>query len=117
MPKFLRRADDAARDHIATHDAAENVNQYSAHVFVREQNLEGCFDARLRCAAADIQKIRGFAARGVLMMSIVAIAKPAPFDHARDVAIELDVVQIKTWDASISKGSSSLRSRKSAKSG
>src|SRR5712692_4774286 len=42
-----RRVDHAARDHIAAHDAAENVDEHRAHVLVGEQDAEGRFDAFL----------------------------------------------------------------------
>mgnify|MGYP006915228780 CR=1 FL=1 len=38
---------DTARDHIATHDAAEDVHQHRAHRRVSQQNAKCIFDAFL----------------------------------------------------------------------
>src|ERR1043166_9121217 len=49
--ELARRVDDALCDHVAAHDAAENVNQYAFNPLVREQNFERLAHARFRRAA------------------------------------------------------------------
>ena len=51
------RGDDAFGDHVAAHDAAEDVDQDAAHVGVREDDLEGLGDPLAGGAAADIEEV------------------------------------------------------------
>src|ERR1051325_4221052 len=87
------RANHTVGDHITAHDAAEDIDQDGAHVLVREQYSEGRFDALLRCAAADIEKVRGLAP-GQLDDVHSRHREPRAVDHAGDVAVELDVVEV-----------------------
>jgi len=44
----LGGVDHAARDHVAADDSAEDVDEYSPHVLVGEEDAEGRLDALLR---------------------------------------------------------------------
>ena len=68
---------DPLGDDVATHDAAEDVDQNAFHVGIGEDDLEGFGDPLLRGAAADIEEIRRVSPSS-LMMSMVAMASPAP---------------------------------------
>ena len=61
MHRF-RGINNPLRDHVALHDAAENVHQNRLHFFVRDQNFESFRHLLLRRTATDIEKIRGIAA-------------------------------------------------------
>src|SRR5882724_10993382 len=85
--------DNSGRDHICAHDPAEDVDQYGADVLVREQNPERVLDPLLRSSAADIQKVRGLSA-GELDDVHRSHRQTRAVNHATDVTVELDVVQI-----------------------
>src|SRR5690606_22213311 len=61
-PYFGHGADDAFRDHVAAHDAAENVDQHGFHVGVGEDDLECLGHALLGGAAANVKEVGGAAA-------------------------------------------------------
>ena len=77
-PSVLRRADHAFGDDVAPHDAAEDVDEDAFDIVVGQDDLEGLGHALGRGAAADVEKIGRRTARS-WMMSIVAMARPAPF--------------------------------------
>ena len=54
---LARRGDDALGDHVAAHDAAEDVDQDAFDIGVGEDQLEGGGDPLARRAAADIEEI------------------------------------------------------------
>src|SRR5262245_38343959 len=87
------RLDHAARDHVAPDDAAENVDQDGLHVRVGQQYAEGVLDALLRCAAADVEEV-GRLAPGQLDDVHRRHRQPGAVDHAGDIAVELDVVEV-----------------------
>jgi hypothetical protein len=74
---FARGGHDALGDDVAAHDAAEDVDENAFDRRVGKDDLEGGGDLLLRSAAADVAEIGRLAALS-LMMSIVAIARPAP---------------------------------------
>ena len=79
--ELLGRGDDAVRDDVALHDAAEDVDEDRLHLRALEDHLEGLGDLLLVGAAADVEEVRrrdAVAPPKCLMMSIVAIARPAP---------------------------------------
>src|SRR5262245_31596416 len=82
------RFDDAARNHIASDNAAENVNQHGLYVRIGQQDSEGVLDPLLRSPAADVQKVRRLAA-GQLDDVHRRHRQPRAIDHAGDVAVEL----------------------------
>ena len=65
-------------DDVATHDAAEDVDENAFHVRIGQDDLERRRHFLFRGAAADVQEIGGLPPYS-LIMSIVAMAKPAPF--------------------------------------
>src|SRR5262245_78613 len=87
------RLDHAARDHVAPDDAAEDVDQDGLHVRVGQQYAEGVLDALLRRAAADVEEVR-WLAPGQLDDVHRRHRQPGAVDHACDVAVELDVVEV-----------------------
>jgi hypothetical protein len=90
---LARGGDDAFRDHVATHDAAEDVDQDAFDVRVRQDDLERRGDALARGAAADIEEVRRLAA---IELDDVhgRHGKAGAVDHAADIAVELHVVEI-----------------------
>lgn len=77
-PDVLDRGDDAGRYDIAPHDSAEYVDQNPLYVRVFEEDVESLRDGLFGRAAANVEEVCGIAAE-VLIISIVAIASPAPF--------------------------------------
>src|SRR5262245_49154204 len=57
---FTDRGDDAFGDDVATHDAAEDVDQNAFHIRTTQDDLEGFGNLLLRCAAADIEEVGRF---------------------------------------------------------
>src|SRR5690606_16501078 len=90
---FLDRGDDALGDHVAAHDAAEDVDEDRLHVLVRQDQLERLGHALLVGAAAHVQEVGRFAA---LELDHVhrRHRKPGAVDHAADVAVHGHVVQV-----------------------
>src|SRR5215212_492232 len=89
----LGSLDDAARHHVGADDAAEDVDEHGADVRVCEQDAEGGFHAFLRGAAANVQEVGGLAARELDDVHR-GHGEPRAVDHAGDVAVELDVVEV-----------------------
>src|SRR2546423_104208 len=85
--------DHAARNHVAADDAAEDVYEDGAHVLIGQKNSEGRFDSLLRSAAANVEEVRRLAARELDDVHR-RHRQPSAVDHARDVAVELDVVEV-----------------------
>src|SRR5690606_11443096 len=80
-------------DHVAAHDATEDVDEDGLEVGVAQHDLEGLGDLLGGRAAADIEEVRGFATEqldGVHGGHRQARA----IDEAADVAIELDVGEV-----------------------
>src|SRR6056297_2887792 len=57
---FLDRGDDALGDHIAAHDAAEDVDQNTFDVVIGGDDLEGLGDFFLGGPAAYVKEVGGF---------------------------------------------------------
>ena len=88
-----RGGDDALGDHVAAHDAAEDVDQDAAHVGVREDDFEGLGHPLAGGAAADIEEVGGL--RAVQLDDVHGRhGESRAVDHAADVAVELDVAQL-----------------------
>ena len=90
---LARRRDDALGDHVAAHDAAEDVDQHALDLGVREQQLERRGHPLLGGAAADVEEVRR---RAAVQLDDVhgRHRQPGAVDHAADVAVELDVVEL-----------------------
>ena len=73
---FAGGGDDAACDDVALHDAAKDVYEDAFDVGVGEDNFEGGGDLLFVGASADVKEVGGFASAA--MMSMVAMARPAP---------------------------------------
>src|SRR5947209_100727 len=56
-PDLAHRGGDAFRDHVALHDAAEDVDQNALHVGIGGDDLEGGRDLLLAGAATDIEEV------------------------------------------------------------
>src|SRR5271169_152967 len=90
---LARRVDHAARQHVALHDAAEDVDQHRLDARVGEQDAEGRGDLLRVGAAADVEKVGRLGA--VVLNDIHRSHRQArAVDHAADVAVEMDVTQI-----------------------
>src|SRR3546814_9099642 len=74
---FLRRGDDALGDDVALHDAAEDVDEDAFDRGVLQNDLERRRHLSLLAPPPTSRKFAGKAPFS-LMMSIVAIARPAP---------------------------------------
>ena len=91
---LARRRDDALGDHVAAHDAAEDVDQDRLDVRVGQDQLERDGDPLVRRAAADIEEIGRVAA--VQLDDVHRRHREAgAVDHAADIAVELDVVELR----------------------
>src|SRR4249919_4259806 len=90
---FLDRADDALGDHVAADDAAEDVDEDRLHLVARQDQLEGFGDAFLGGAAADVEEV---GRRAAIERDHVhrGHRQAAAVDHAADVAVHGDVVEI-----------------------
>ena len=90
---LLGRCDHAAGDHVAAHDAAEDVDQHTLDRRVGEQDAECSGHPLLGGAAADVEEVGRLAA--VVLDDVHGRhRKPGAVDHAADVAVELDVVEV-----------------------
>ena len=87
-----RRRHHARRQPVHAQNAAEDIDEDRLHVLVRKQNLERVLNLLLRCAAAHVQKIRR-AAACVLNNVHRRHRQARAVHHARNRAVELDVVQ------------------------
>src|SRR5688572_4920774 len=90
---LLGRGDHALGDHVAAHDAAEDVDQDPFDVGVGEDELECGRHALLGRAAADVEEV---GRRAAIELDDVhgRHRKARAVDHAADVAVELDVVEV-----------------------
>src|SRR5437016_3038346 len=90
---LLDGRDHALGDHVAAHDAAENIDQNALHIVVGGDDLEGRRDLLLGSAAADVEKIRG-----LLAVELDDVhgrhGKAGSVDHAAYGAVEGDVVEV-----------------------
>mmetsp|Transcript_34002 Transcript_34002/g.87180 ORF Transcript_34002/g.87180 Transcript_34002/m.87180 type:complete len:447 (-) Transcript_34002:25-1365(-) len=96
----LGEADVLARSHhalshdVAAHDAAEDVDEDGLHVGVALDDLEGGRARLLVGRAADIQEVgRGAAQERQQIHG--GHSQASTVDHARDAAVQLDVIQVK----------------------
>ena len=91
--ELLDGADHAARDAVRAGDAAEDVDQHGAHVGVGDEQAERVLDRLLAGAAADVEEVGRLAA--VELDDVHrGHGEAGAVDHAGDVAVELDVVQV-----------------------
>src|SRR5690606_13183719 len=90
---FLDRGDDALGDHVAAHDAAEDVNEDRLDLVRGEDQLEGFGHALLGGAAAHVEEV---GRRTAFQLDHVhrGHRKTGAVDHAADVAVHGDVVQV-----------------------
>src|SRR5690606_35167558 len=90
---FLDRGDDAFGNHVAAHNAAEDVDEDRLHVVRRQDQLERLGHALLGGAAADVEEVRG---RAAFQLDHVhrRHRQARAVDHAADVAVHGHVVQV-----------------------
>src|SRR5882672_3479762 len=90
---LLRRRHHARRDHVALHDAAEDVDEDRLQVRNAQHDLEGLGDLLGGRAAADVEEVRG---RPAVELGDVhgGHREPRAVHQAADVAVELDVVEV-----------------------
>src|SRR5690606_37759162 len=88
---FFHRADDALGNHVATHDAAEDVHQHGLHIAIGKNDLEGFADALLGRATAHIQEVGRLAAMQIDDVH-GAHGQAGTVDHAANVAIQRYIV-------------------------
>src|SRR5205823_11693570 len=86
-----RRRHDALRDHVAAHDAAEDIHQNALDIGIAEDELEGGGDTLFGGAAADIEEVRWLAAAELDDIH-GRHCEAGPVHHAADATVELDVV-------------------------
>jgi hypothetical protein len=92
-PTVFHRREHAAGDHVALHDAAEDVDENALHLRVRGDDLEGRGDLLLRGAAAHIEEVRGLLA--VELDDVEGRhGEAGAVHHAADGAIERDVGEV-----------------------
>ncbi len=90
---LLDRGDDAFRDHVAAHDAAEDVDQDALHVGIGGDDLERRRHLVLGGAAADVEEVGG--AFAVELDDVHRRhGEAGAVDHAADRAVERDVVEV-----------------------
>src|SRR5450432_720625 len=86
-PELLGRRDDALGDHVALHDAAEDVDEDAFDLRARQDHAEGLLHLFFGGAAAHVQKVRGRAA--VVLNDVHGRHREAGAVHqATDVAVE-----------------------------
>nr|GME07389.1 Uncharacterised protein [Ipomoea batatas] len=89
---FCYCTDDAVCDQVATHDAAEDVNEYRFHRVVRQDDFKGFGYALFGRAAADIQEVRWLAT--VVLNDVHRTHREAcAVNHTTDVAFQRNIVQ------------------------
>src|SRR5690606_18955183 len=89
----LACGDHAFGDHIATHDAAEDVHQDGFHVGILQHDLEGFRHLLCRGTATDVQEVGRLAAEQ--LDGVHGGHRQASTVHeATDVAVQLDVGQV-----------------------
>src|ERR1700691_2604842 len=90
---FLDRGNNAFGDHVAAHDAAENIDQDAFHVWIGRDDLKGGRYLVLARAAADVEKVRR-----CLAVELDDVhgghGQAGAVHHAADAAVERHVVQI-----------------------
>jgi hypothetical protein len=90
---LARGGHDAISDDIAVHDAAEDIDENAADVWIGQDDLKGGGNLFLRRAAADIEEVRGPAA--VVLDDVHGgHGQAGAIDQAGDVPIKTDVVEI-----------------------
>ncbi len=90
---FLHGRDDAFGDQVATHDAAEDVDQDGLHLVGREDQLERLGDALLGGTAADVEEVGRLAARQLDHVHR-GHRQTGAVDHAADRAVHRHVVEV-----------------------
>src|SRR5690625_3081717 len=90
---LARGCHNALGDHIAAHDATENVDEDAFDVRVREDDLEGRGHPLLGGAATHVEEVGRIAA---IELDDVhgRHGQAGAVDHAADVTVELDIVQL-----------------------
>jgi len=90
---FAGRGDDPLGDHVAAHDAAEDVHQDTLDVRIGENDLERRRHLLLGCAAADIEEVCG---RCTVELDDVhrGHREPGAIHHAADRAVQGHVVEV-----------------------
>ncbi len=90
---LARSRHDAFGDDVATHDAAEDVDQDALHRRVGEDDLERRLHLFLGGAAADVEEVGGL--RAIELDDVHGRhGEAGAVDHAADRAVELDVRQL-----------------------
>src|SRR5690606_9035884 len=90
---LARRSNHAFGDDVATHDAAEDVDQNAFHCRVGEDDLEGRLHLLLRCATADVEEVGRLLA--VELDDVHGRHREAgAIHHATDGPVELDVGEV-----------------------
>ena len=91
---FLCCGDHALSDRVAVHDATKNIHKDRLDVWILEDDLESCSDLFFCCAATDIKEVCRVAA---VMLDRIHCrhGQAGTVDETGDVAVELDVVEIK----------------------
>src|ERR1051325_4022572 len=93
-PEIACRFNHTTRHHVAAHDAAEDIDQHCPDILIRKQNSKCSFNSFLRRAAANVEKVSRLPTREFDDVHRCHRESGA-VHHARDVAVELDVVEIK----------------------
>ena len=90
---FARRGHHALGDHVALHDAAEDVDENPFNIWIGGDDLERRGHLFLRGTAADIEKV---GRRHAVQLDDVhgGHRKTRAIDHAADRAVERDVIKI-----------------------
>ncbi len=90
---LLDRGDHALGDDVAAHDAAEDVDEDALHLRVRGDDLERLGDLLLGGAAAHVEEVGRL--RAVELDDVHRRHGEArAVDHAADLAVERDVVEV-----------------------
>src|SRR2546421_475086 len=90
--QFLCGGDDTGGENVAAQDAAKNIDEDGFDFRIAHQNAESVLDLFGGSAAANIEEIRGRAAR-VFDDVHGGHGEAGAVDHAGHAAIELDVVE------------------------
>src|SRR5206468_1287666 len=90
---FLHGCDNAFGDQVATHDAAEDVDQDGLDLVGREDELERLGDALLGGAAADVEEVGRLTARQLDHVHR-GHGQTGAVDHTAARAVHRDVVEV-----------------------